>query len=396
MKYTNYLYENGYGLDTDEYEHLIDLCYGFEEYYYYHNYNCFSAYKKVIKLLNDARNKKLNNNLYHALLGWYILFKTSKRYFSGSDFAFSLTDACQLKCKHCYNQLNSRDNKFISFDRFADVISNQHEALCHKFVHCSETKPSRIYLLGGEPTLHPELDRFIRYINDLDIAVMLETNGIKFDKTIADTIKRYARNKVIVSVDGLEKSHNIIRGEGTFQKTLSNIEKYRSMNIPVTVNTAANSLNCTDIPKMKDFFSQYNVSCHAAKYIDKGDDIIHPMNKEQCITCGITHIGRRCNVGEQVIYDYNGNGLPCGKSSLGPMFLYEDDIETKFEKVKRFVLKVRSVPTYCHDCKKVSTCLGGEMCSNFNKEHKHNLPDTICKLFNYKEKTDMFYIDTPF
>ena len=78
MIYTNYQYSNGYGLDDKTYDEFIDLCYGFEEYYYYHKQEYVDSYRKIVKLLNDARNNKLEENYYHALLGWYIIFKNHK------------------------------------------------------------------------------------------------------------------------------------------------------------------------------------------------------------------------------------------------------------------------------------------------------------------------------
>ena len=104
-----------------------------------------------------------------------------------------------------------------------------------------------------------------------------------------------------------------------------------------------------------------------------------------------------CNIGTQTIITSTGGWRPCGKLSIREVANYFTDSEEEFiKKIKLFTIKFRSVPTYCFDCKKVDSCRGGQLCSQYNKEHKFNLEDITCLQLGCKEKTSSYKIEYPF
>ena len=128
-------YINGYGLDNDVYESLVNHFYGFEEYVYYKKDEYYKDYIFIIRELDNIKNNKPMLDAYkHAIIGWYISFKNLERRMSPKTFIFKPTDACQLRCKHCYNQTIERYNKFMTYDEFVFLFHKQRE-LITKFYH---------------------------------------------------------------------------------------------------------------------------------------------------------------------------------------------------------------------------------------------------------------------
>lgn len=86
-----------------------------------------------------------------------------------------INDICNLKCPYCFAQeLSNRNNKNITMDNFEKAID---------FVLTGGAN-EQIGLIGGEPTLHPQFDKILEYLNNRkDVKnVIVFTNGIKINK----------------------------------------------------------------------------------------------------------------------------------------------------------------------------------------------------------------------
>jgi radical SAM protein with 4Fe4S-binding SPASM domain len=72
---------------------------------------------------------------------------------------------CNVNCIHCY--LDEKPNQLISLDQMKFIID--------------KTSPvfGEIYLLGGEPTLHPQIEELTFYATKKFHQVILVTNGVK-------------------------------------------------------------------------------------------------------------------------------------------------------------------------------------------------------------------------
>lgn len=104
----------------------------------------------------------------------------------------SITDYCNLHCFFCSNEGMKKDRRNstnMDVDDFAyllNVLANN--GLKH------------ISLTGGDPTLHPELERIVDIINEANIKrSFFHTNGIELDKNlIMDQL--YSFTKIAVSI----------------------------------------------------------------------------------------------------------------------------------------------------------------------------------------------------
>ena len=74
---------------------------------------------------------------------------------------------------------------------------------------------------GGEPLLRKDLAEILAFSRSLPLHTSLITNGTLLESRI-DEIAPYINGVVYVSLDGLEKTHDAIRGvDGSFRKAVA-------------------------------------------------------------------------------------------------------------------------------------------------------------------------------
>lgn len=133
----------------------------------------------------------------------------------------TVTNKCNLQCRHC--KIASRGIKNISFEETITVINSFYKE-----------GGRTLYIQGGEPFIWHDkkynLDDIINYSHKIGFfTTIIYTNGTIPIKTSADT--------VFISIDGLQKTHDFLRGK-TFERIMKNIHesKHPSLYINYTIN----------------------------------------------------------------------------------------------------------------------------------------------------------------
>jgi MoaA/NifB/PqqE/SkfB family radical SAM enzyme len=102
---------------------------------------------------------------------------------------------------------------------------------------------------GGEPLLRRDLVDILAYSRSLPLHTSLITNGILLESRIEE-IAPYINGVIYVSLDGLEKTHDDIRGvRGSFRRAVDGIEAAKKK-AAVTINTTVMAANLHDIVNM--------------------------------------------------------------------------------------------------------------------------------------------------
>lgn len=131
---------------------------------------------------------------------------------------FYLTEGCNLKCRHCWiaPKYQSKDAKWpaLDFELFKDIV-RQGKAL----------GMSSVKLTGGEPLIHPDIDKILTHIKEQDLQLTVETNGVECTPEIAEKIAQCLNPFVSVSLDGTDaETHEWVRGvEGCFEAAVNGI-----------------------------------------------------------------------------------------------------------------------------------------------------------------------------
>lgn len=118
----------------------------------------YSEYHKAITNLNDS-------------VIW--LSKIQKAFLPYLEY--NVTDSCNLKCKGCLHFSNLfEDNTFSDYNQFCRDLKQLSDNICI----------AQLRLLGGEPLLHPDLDKFIIHARKLlpYAEINIVTNGLLIPK----------------------------------------------------------------------------------------------------------------------------------------------------------------------------------------------------------------------
>lgn len=129
--------------------------------------------------------------------------------------AIYLTGACNLRCKHCSVGLDQyKPRQILSDDEILVALDR-----------AKERGVSFVTFLGGEPTYSQhDLPRIIAHADEIGLRISINTN-LFFVEKIEDLFPYRSLQNIVVSVDGAcQRTHDAMRGKGSFQKTLGNLE----------------------------------------------------------------------------------------------------------------------------------------------------------------------------
>ncbi len=158
-------------------------------------------------------------------------------------FQWHITNRCNNRCKHCYQELYEPIE--VNLEAVKYIISDVND-FCEKI----ECKP-KFGFVGGDPFLHSEffkiLDMAKEISNDINILgnpekLLENSNNIKKLKEI--NIKCYQ-----LSLDGMRDTHDYIRYKGSFDNTIKAIKLLSDNNIDVQVMS---TISRTNYKEMKD------------------------------------------------------------------------------------------------------------------------------------------------
>jgi MoaA/NifB/PqqE/SkfB family radical SAM enzyme len=140
------------------------------------------------------------------------------------------------------------------------------ERFCALYDEACRFKGS-VVLMGGEPMVHPEFDKILRWCQKNPLSVTIGTNGTLIEE-YADLLAQPPMHSLEISIDGPEETHDKVRGRGTFRTIFKGLATLREC--------AAKSgympriqVRCTILPE--------NVGCLAEfgrLLADKGIDLL--------------------------------------------------------------------------------------------------------------------------
>jgi radical SAM family uncharacterized protein len=161
-----------------------------------------------------------------------------------------LTYNCNLKCKMC--PFWKRTNKDLSIDKEKAVLKRIYDSGA-----CA------IAFEGGEPLLRKDLSEILAFSRSLPLQTSLITNGTLLESKI-DEVAQYINGAIYVSLDGLEKTHDAIRGvSGCFKKAIQGITA-ASKKVPVIINTTILRENVHEIEDLVKLTRRLNVKISVA------------------------------------------------------------------------------------------------------------------------------------
>ena len=141
------------------------------------------------------------------------------------SYGIELTSRCNLRCSMCY-EWGERGwyRNMPESARFVD--SEMGWGLFQKFIEQTASARPLYTLWGGEPLMYSHFDDAVKMISECKCFCYICTNGT----LLSEHKREILGNKYlsfIVSIDGLEKENDEIRGKGMFQRVISNVKELK-------------------------------------------------------------------------------------------------------------------------------------------------------------------------
>lgn len=187
-----------------------------------------------------AHRRKLNDSLANELgmSGRVSIIKPAlipSSNFSAPDTVFfEVTQACNLRCTHCFNSSGAKPKNELTMGERLLVIEDLAKAGIQE-----------IRFTGGEPLILNGIEELLARANSLNLRTSMGTNAVLATAKKVEGLTKFL-HMAVVSIDGTEGRHDVIRGKGTFKKTIAGMDNFLSRGIKVRVNTVLVRSNILD------------------------------------------------------------------------------------------------------------------------------------------------------
>lgn len=274
-----------------------------------------------------------------------------------SYIAMEVTNACNLKCKHCNYRYGlehyTRDRGFMSWEIFEKALA--------------EAKENNISVLmnyDGEPLMHPDYLKFLERATEMGINTYFNTNGTLFDNAFADRLVTFYKGSIFFSIDGDKDWFEKIRTPAKYDHVVNNVDYFLSINEaagwPITVGASLCNLGQTAderkrflehwLPKVN-YVSMGEVNDKFGTMISEPMTLFKAKKRPRCAvpweTCGICHNG---DVIPCSIYVTRANTADAIFGNIGKQSLREIWSGELFNRFRRMISSEQYEQSYCDKC----------------------------------------------
>lgn len=311
---------------------------------------------------------------------------------------WELTMACNMRCKHCGSSCKEKQEDELTTEEALD--------LCDQLADMGMVF---ITLSGGELTLRNDWQIIGKRLNSHGIRTSMITNGWLLNDEMIQQAKEAGFMTIGISIDGLQKTHDDIRMNGSYERDLANMRKIRQAGLNACAVTTVHEGNFSELEDMYQEFLEAGVNVwqlqialpmgnfthHKNLFLKKERmsqliDFCYSKRDGQISMCPADCIGyyteKESLLREKTFQSKSDwQGCLAGKKSIG-ILCNGDIIGCTSIRGKEFVegnirntplreiwdspdsfkwnrdFKKKDLKGFCHDCIYGSTCLGG--CSN--------------------------------
>ena len=171
-----------------------------------------------------------------------------------------LTERCNLRCRHCYQ---SGPVPEMGYEEICRAVDNVKSAIQSWVTEYEMQMSPSFHFTGGEPFLRKDLFEILSYVRDCGFSVSLMSNGTLIDSDMARRIREAQVSDVQISLDGLEPTHDSLRGRGSFRRTLEGIRNLVAQGVEANINLTVSRINVGQMGKLVRLAEEQRVSAIA-------------------------------------------------------------------------------------------------------------------------------------
>ena len=200
-------------------------------------------------------------------------------------------------------------------------------------------------------------------LRDYDFRSVLLSNGVLITREVA---KRLRVHEVQISLDGMRAGHELIRGEGTFEKALQAIDHLQEVHIRVSIATMIHRGNVKEFEAMDTLIRSRNIEewnidqpCLEGRLKENRRLFVPPSEAGRLLQYGfgggLHHSGKDTTCGAHLCAILpNGRVAKCGLFSREPVGSMDEGLGVCWERIPRISL----TELECQ-CNILDECRGG-------------------------------------
>ena len=352
---------------------------------------------------------------------------SQKKLFQPTGFIFQwhITERCNWHCKHCYQEDKisadlSLEQLFQIFEQFLFLVKKWRFPPGRCFVAFS----------GGEPLVRKDFFQLLEKVGQgsrqYGYGCSLMSNGSLFTEENLGWLKTMGLGFIQVSLDGMEKENDKIRGEGAFQKAVNGIRLVRKSGIPVRVSFTFHKENIKDTEALLNLCSELGVYALGVRRLvptGRGKELaglalqprelrkyylnLKNLNKKRLLKISnrpLTKIDigcegsifyselltdplpgmasrRGCGLVSGAILTIMANGdiLPCRRLPIVLGNALKDNVyDIYYSQLMQDLRDFKKIHPFCQKCPNFYNCFGGAKCITYASTGRWDLPDPRC------------------
>lgn len=162
---------------------------------------------------------------------------------------WEMTLKCNMNCMHCGSKAGPKRKHELSFDKCMEIADQ-----------LIDMNLEMITLIGGEIFFKKGWEKIAKKFIDAEIYTNIITNGYHISDEQYEQIQKSGIKQVCISMDGMEKSHNRIRGKkDSFSEVVKAFKKLKSMGYSTEAITTISKLNINDLEEMYELLTSLRV-----------------------------------------------------------------------------------------------------------------------------------------
>jgi radical SAM protein with 4Fe4S-binding SPASM domain len=325
-------------------------------------------------------------------------------------FQWHLTDKCNYRCEHCYQ--DSFSDNGLSFSELIETLDKLDDFV-KESLKLNEKVNAHINFTGGEPFLRDDfLDLLEESTKRMHYTFGILSNGYLLNDKGINRLKKLKPKFVQISLEGNRKINNSIRGNGAYNDIIKALKTYKKHKIPVMISFTANSKNYKYFRNVVKVARKYNAfKVWTDRYLPLGENDELMLSTEQTqeffqiilneqkrnkyrllskttissnralqflVSGGVPY---KCSAGNTLITILpNGDILPCRRLPVKVGNIKSDNLVDVYQnnEILKNLRDTNKIDEHCIKCYYKDSCSGGLKCLSYAKSKNIFVKDPNC------------------
>ncbi len=178
-----------------------------------------------------------------------------------------VTRRCNLACGYCNE-----------YDNFSPPVPTQD--LLARIDRLAALKTASITLTGGEPLLHPDLDRLVRAARGHGMIVTMITNGFRLTRDWIDRLNAADLQGMQISVDNLEPDDVSMKSLSSVERKLALLSQHARFKVNVNSVLGVSGERTQDVVTVAQTAARYGLQ-HSVGVLHDASGTLKPLSPGQ-------------------------------------------------------------------------------------------------------------------